>query len=182
MLEIEQTPLKDCFLIKPSVFEDKRGSFYESYNKDIFEKATGLHIDFVQDNQSVSSRGVLRGFHFQTGEFAQAKLVRSVFGEVLDVVVDLRPGSPTYKMNFKVILSAENNLQLFVPAGFAHGFLTLSESSVFSYKCDKYYNREAEGGIIWNDSTLAINWNFPKNEIILSEKDASLPTFKERFL
>ena len=182
MLEIEQTPLKDCFLIKPSVFEDKRGSFYESYNKEIFEKATGLHIDFVQDNQSVSSRGVLRGFHFQTGEFAQAKLVRSVFGEVLDVVVDLRPGSPTYKMNFKVVLSAENNLQLFVPAGFAHGFLTLSESSVFSYKCDKYYNREAEGGIIWNDSTLAINWNFPKNEIILSEKDASLPTFKERFL
>ena len=182
MLEIEQTPLKDCFLIKPSVFEDKRGSFYESYNKDIFEKATGLHIDFVQDNQSVSSRGVLRGFHFQTGEFAQAKLVRSVFGEVLDVVVDLRPGSPTYKMNFKVILSAENNLQLFVPAGFAHGFLTLSESSVFSYKCDKYYNREAEGGIIWNDSTLGINWNFPKDEIILSEKDASLPTFKERFL
>ena len=182
MLEIEQTPLKDCFLIKPSVFEDKRGSFYESYNKEIFEKATGLHIDFVQDNQSVSSRGVLRGFHFQTGEFAQAKLVRSGFGEVLDVVVDLRPGSPTYKMNFKVVLSAENNLQLFVPAGFAHGFLTLSESSVFSYKCDKYYNREAEGGIIWNDSTLAINWNFPKNEIILSEKDASLPTFKERFL
>ena len=182
MLEIEQTPLKDCFLIKPSVFEDKRGSFYESYNKEIFEKATGLHIDFVQDNQSVSSRGVLRGFHFQTGEFAQAKLVRSVFGEVLDVVVDLRPGSPTYKRNFKVVLSAENNLQLFVPAGFAHGFLTLSESSVFSYKCDKYYNREAEGGIIWNDSTLGINWNFPKDEIILSEKDASLPTFKERFL
>ncbi len=181
MLEIEQTPLKDCFLIKPSVFEDQRGSFFESYNKEIFEKATGLHIDFVQDNQSVSSRGVLRGFHFQRGEYAQAKLVRSVLGEVLDVVVDLRPGSPTYKMNFKVVLSAENNLQLFVPAGFAHGFLTLSESSIFSYKCDKYYNREAEGGIIWNDPTLAVNWNFPKAEIILSKKDASLPTFKERF-
>ena len=97
------------------------------------------------------------------------------------MVVDLRPGSPTYKMNFKVVLSAENNLQLFVPAGFAHGFLTLSESSIFSYKCDKYYNREAEGGIIWNDPTLAVNWNFPKAEIILSKKDASLPTFKERF-
>lgn len=181
MLEIEQTPLKDCFLLKPSVFEDKRGSFYESYNKERFEKVTGLHADFVQDNQSTSSRGVLRGFHFQTGEFAQAKLVRSVYGEVLDVVVDLRPGSPTYKLNFKVVLSAENNFQLFVPAGFAHGFLTLSETSVFAYKCDKYYNQEAEGGIIWNDPTLAVNWNFPKEEIILSDKDAALPKFKERF-
>lgn len=181
MLEIQQTPLKDCLLLKPSVFEDKRGSFYESYNKEQFEKATGLQIDFVQDNQSTSSRGVLRGFHFQTAEYAQAKLVRSVFGKVLDVVVDLRPGSPTYKMNYKVVLSAENNYQLFVPAGFAHAFLTLSESSVFAYKCDKYYNREAEGGIIWNDPTLNINWDFPREEIILSEKDAGLPTFKERF-
>ena len=179
MLELEHTPLKDCFLLKPSVFEDNRGSFYESYNKERFEKVTGLQVDFVQDNQSTSSRGVLRGFHFQTGEFAQAKLVRCIYGEVMDVVVDLRPGSPTYKMNYKVILSHENNLQMFVPKGFAHGFLTLSDSSVFSYKCDQYYNSEAESGIIWNDKSLAVNWDFPREEIILSEKDAALPGYKD---
>ena len=179
MLELENTPLKDCFLLKPSVFEDNRGSFYESYNKERFEKVTGLQVDFVQDNQSTSSRGVLRGFHFQIGEYAQAKLVRCVYGEVLDVVVDLRPGSPTYKMNYKVVLSHDNNYQLFVPRGFAHGFLTLSESSVFAYKCDQYYNREAESGIIWNDKSLAVNWDFPKDEIILSEKDAALPGYKD---
>lgn len=179
MLEIEKTPLKDCFLLKPAVFEDNRGTFSESYNKERFEEALGLQIDFVQDNQSTSSRGVLRGFHYQTGEYAQAKLVRCVFGEVLDVVIDLRPGSPTYKMNFKAVLSSENNHQLFVPKGFAHGFLTLSESSVFSYKCDQYYNKEAEAGIIWNDPILKVNWDFPVKDIILSEKDAALPKFKD---
>lgn len=179
MLEIENTPLKDCVLLKPSVFRDNRGTFYESYNKKRFADTTGLDVEFVQDNQSTSRRGVLRGFHFQTGAYAQAKLVRAVFGEVLDVVVDLRPDSPTYKMNYKVVLSHENNFQLFVPKGFAHGFLTLSEASVFAYKCDEYYNREAESGIIWNDPTLAVAWDFPTNEIILSEKDAILPTFKE---
>lgn len=179
MLELENTPLKDCFLLKPAVFTDNRGTFYESYNQARFEKTTGLKINFVQDNQSTSDRGVLRGFHFQKQPHAQAKLVRAVAGEVLDVVVDLRPNSPTYKKSFKVVLSNENKLELFVPAGFAHGFLTLSESSVFAYKCDEYYNRESEAGIIWNDPTLGIEWDFPEDEIILSEKDAALPTFEE---
>lgn len=178
MLEVLNTPLKHCFLLKPSVYKDQRGTFQESYNKKQFEKATGLNIDFVQDNQSTSSKGVLRGLHFQTGPFAQAKLVRVVFGEVLDVVVDLRPQSPSFKKSYKVVLSHENNLQLFVPAGFAHGFLTLSEASVFAYKCDRYYQKEAEGGIIWNDPFLDINWGMPEENLILSEKDALLPTLE----
>ncbi|GHA38987.1 dTDP-4-dehydrorhamnose 3,5-epimerase [Salinimicrobium marinum] len=179
MLELEKTPLKDCFILKPRVFEDERGTFYESFNQQRFEETTGLKINFVQDNQSTSTRGVLRGFHFQTGAYAQAKLVRAVAGEVLDVVVDLRPDSPTFKKSFKVLLSNENKLELFVPAGFAHGFLTTSETSVFAYKCDKYYHKESETGIIWNDPTLKIDWEFPEDEIILSEKDALLPTLKE---
>ncbi len=179
MLELENTPLKDCFLLKPSVFEDRRGTFYESYNQRRFEETTGLEINFVQDNQSTSQKGVLRGFHFQTGAHAQAKLVRAVSGEVLDVVVDLRPDSPTFKESYKVVLSNENKLELFVPAGFAHGFLTISEASVFAYKCDQYYNKESEAGIIWNDPTLNIDWEFPEKDIILSEKDALLPTFEE---
>lgn len=179
MLELEKTPLNDCFLLKPSVFADNRGTFYESYNQQRFEKTTGLKINFVQDNQSTSTRGVLRGFHFQKEPYAQAKLVRAVAGEVLDVVVDLRPDSSTFKKSFKVVLSNDNKFELFVPAGFAHGFLTLSEASVFAYKCDQYYNKESESGIIWNDPTLAVDWDFPEDEIILSEKDALLPTFDE---
>ena len=176
MLELEKTPLKDCFILKPRVFEDERGTFYESFNQQRFEEVTGLKINFVQDNQSTSTRGVLRGFHFQRGAYAQAKLVRTVAGEVLDVVVDLRPDSPTFKKSFKVLLSNENKLELFVPAGFAHGFLTISEASVFAYKCDQYYNKKSEAGIIWNDPTLKIDWEFPEKEIMLSEKDAILPT------
>lgn len=179
MLEIENTPLKDCFILKPSVFKDHRGTFMESFSQRRFEDVTGLHVNFIQDNQSTSTKGVLRGLHFQTGEFAQAKLVRAVYGEILDVVVDLRPGSPTFKKSFKVVLSHENNLQLYVPAGFAHGFLTLSESSVFAYKCDQYYNKEADAGIVWNDPTLNIHWNYPEDQLILSEKDMQLPSFKE---
>lgn len=179
MLELEKTPLQDCFILKPSVFKDKRGTFQESYNQKRFLENTGIDIDFVQDNQSTSRRGVLRGLHFQSGPYAQTKLVRTVLGEVLDVVVDLRPESLTFKKSFKVLLSDENNFQLFVPAGFAHGFLTLSEASVFAYKCDKYYNKEAETGIIWNDPALAIDWQFSEEELILSEKDADLPTFDQ---
>ena len=179
MLELEKTPLKDCFLLKPSVFHDRRGSFYESYNSKRFGETTGLEMDFVQDNQSTSERGVLRGLHFQIGPFAQAKLVRTVYGEVLDVVADLRPGSPTFKKVYKVVLSSDNALQLLVPEGFAHGFLTLSETSVFAYKCNQYYNHVAEAGIIWNDPTLDIDWDFPKEKLILSEKDMQLPTFDE---
>ena len=179
MLEIEKTPLKDCFLLKPDVFRDHRGTFYESYNQERFEETTKLEIDFVQDNQSTSKRGVLRGLHFQKGPFAQAKLVRTVLGKVLDVVVDLRPESPSFMKSYKAVLSNENNHQLFVPAGFAHGFLTLSEISVFAYKCDRYYNKASESGIIWNDPNLAIDWEFPEEELILSEKDAVLPTIDQ---
>jgi dTDP-4-dehydrorhamnose 3,5-epimerase len=179
MLEIESTPLKDCFILKPSVFKDHRGTFLESFSQRRFEEITGLAMEFVQDNQSSSQRGVLRGLHFQTGEFAQSKLVRTVLGKVLDVVVDLRPESPTFKKSFKAILSDENHHQLFVPAGFAHGFLTLSERSVFAYKCDQYYHKDADAGVFFNDPDLNINWEFPENELILSEKDANLPLFKD---
>ncbi|HET8754127.1 MAG TPA: dTDP-4-dehydrorhamnose 3,5-epimerase [Salinimicrobium sp.] len=181
MLELEQLPLLDCFLLKPSVFTDNRGSFYESYNHQRFRETTGLDINFVQDNQSTSKKGVLRGLHFQKGKHAQAKLVRCLLGEILDVVVDLRKDSPTYKQHCKVNLSQHNHFQLFVPAGFAHGFLTLSENSLFAYKCDQYYNKEADSGIIWNDPNLNIDWNFPSEELILSEKDANLPTFESLY-
>lgn len=179
MLELENTPLKDCFILKPSVFTDHRGTFMESFSQRRFEETTGLDITFVQDNQSTSKKGVLRGLHFQKGEFAQAKLVRAVWGEILDVVVDLRPGSPTFKKSFKAVLSHENRKQLFVPAGFAHGFITLSESSVFAYKCDRYYNKEADAGVIWNDPTLDVDWDYPEDQLILSEKDTQLPTFEK---
>lgn len=179
MLELQTTPLKDCFILKPRVFADNRGTFMESFSQKIFEKTTGLAIDFVQDNQSTSGRGVLRGLHFQKGPYAQAKLVRAVVGEILDVVVDLRPDSPTFLRSFKLVLSSENNLQLFVPTGFAHGFLTLSEKSVFAYKCDQYYHKEADSGIIWNDPTLDIDWEMAEEDLTLSEKDMQLPTLKE---
>jgi dTDP-4-dehydrorhamnose 3,5-epimerase len=178
MLEIENTPLKDCFILKPSVFKDHRGTFMESFSQRRFEEVTGLHLNFVQDNQSTSTKGVLRGLHFQKGKFAQAKLVRAVVGEILDVVVDLRPDSPTYLKSFKVVLSNENHYQLFVPAGFAHGFLTLSETSVFAYKCDQYYHKESDAGIKWNDPALNIDWEMPEEELILSEKDKQLPTLE----
>ncbi len=179
MLELEQTPLKDCFLLKPSVFRDHRGTFIESFSQRRFEEVTGLHMDFVQDNQSSSKKGVLRGLHFQKGKFAQSKLVRTVLGKVLDVVVDLRPDSPTFKKSFKAVLSDENHHQLFVPAGFAHGFITLSETSVFAYKCDRYFNKEADAGVFYNDPVFEIDWEFPDDQIILSEKDANLPNFEE---
>lgn len=179
MLEKIETPLEDCFLLKPSVFQDHRGVFLESYSKSRFEEVTGMRTQFVQDNQSVSARGVLRGLHFQKGQYAQAKLVRCVYGEILDVVVDLRPESATYLKHFKVVLNSDNYLQLYVPAGFAHGFLTLSEVSVFAYKCDQYYNKESEGGILYKDPQLGIDWEFPEDQLVLSEKDAILPILKE---
>lgn len=178
MLELEQTPLKDCFLLKPAVFRDHRGTFIESFSQRRFEEVTGLDIQFVQDNQSSSTKGVLRGLHFQKGKLAQTKLVRTVVGKVLDVVVDLRPDSPTFKKSFKAVLSDENHHQLLVPAGFAHGFLTLSEKSVFAYKCDQYFNKEADAGVFYNDPVFNIDWEFPKDELILSEKDANLPPFE----
>lgn len=179
MMEKIDTPLKDCFLLKPEVFEDSRGIFMETYSSRRFREITGLDIDFVQDNQSVSSRGVLRGFHFQRGEHAQAKLVRCPLGEILDVVVDLRPDSPTFKMSYKVRLSDSNHLQLFVPAGFAHGFVTLSTQSIFAYKCDQYYHRESEAGIRYNDPELNIDWELDTSELLLSKKDQDLPFLKD---
>lgn len=179
IVELKQTPLKDCFILKPKVFQDSRGLFFETYNQKAFEKITGLKLDFVQDNQSVSSKGVLRGLHFQNGEMAQAKLVRVVKGKVLDIVVDIRKGSETFGKSFSVILDDAEHLQLFVPRGFAHGFITLSEESIFSYKCDNYYDKASESGIIYNDATLALDWYLPKEDFIISEKDLELPTFEE---
>ena len=180
-MQFHSTPLKDCFYIAPDVFRDHRGIFLESYRKNKFNEATGLEIDFVQDNQSVSTRGVLRGLHFQEGSHAQAKLVRVIYGEVLDVVVDLRPESPSFKHSLSILLNDKNHHQLFIPQGFAHGFLTLSEVSVFSYKCDRYYSPGAESGIIYNDKELAIDWGMPEEELILSEKDRNLQTLQSLF-
>jgi len=178
-LEIKHTPLKDCFILKPRVFKDERGFFYETYNGKAFKAITGLNIDFVQDNQSISAKGVLRGLHFQQGEMAQAKLVRVVKGKVLDIALDLRKDSETFGKSFSIILDDIENLQLFVPRGFAHGFITLSEQSIFAYKCDNFYDKESESGIIYNDATLALDWHLPKEDFIISEKDLELPTFEE---
>ncbi|HLV92427.1 MAG TPA: dTDP-4-dehydrorhamnose 3,5-epimerase [Aequorivita sp.] len=178
-MEIKHTPLKDCFILKPRVFKDERGLFYETFNQKVFEAVTGLKIDFVQDNQSVSSKGVLRGLHFQRSDMAQAKLVRAVKGKVLDIVVDLRKESETFGKSFSIILDDIENLQFFVPRGFAHGFITLSEQSIFAYKCDNFYDKESESGIIYNDATLALDWYLPKEDFIISEKDLELPTFEE---
>ena len=178
-MHVEETYLKNCFLIKPHIFEDERGMFFESFNKRDFLKKTGLQVNFVQDNHSVSKRGVLRGFHFQIGLHSQAKLVRVVRGEVLDVVVDIRKDSETFGKHYKVILSEKNNFQLFIPRGFAHGFLTLSNEAVFCYKCDNYYHKESESGILYNDPFLNIDWEFPHENILLSTKDRNLKTLKE---
>lgn len=178
-MEIKQTNLQDCFYLTPAIFKDERGVFSETYNSATFRKVTGLDIDFVQDNQSQSSFGVLRGLHFQTGSMAQAKLVRAAMGRVLDIVVDLRKESPTFGQHFSIELTGENGKQLFVPRGFAHGFITLSEKSIFSYKCDNYYDKTSEGGIIYNDATLNLDWHLPEEKLIVSEKDLQLPTFRE---
>ena len=169
------TKLEGCFIIEPKIIKDERGYFMESFNENTFQKAINQEVHFVQDNQSFSSKGVLRGLHYQTGEHAQAKLVRVLEGEVLDVAVDIRPGSPTFGHYESVLLSAENQRQFFVPRGFAHGFLVVSETATFFYKCDNFYNKESEGGIIFNDQTIAIDWQFPTSELIISEKDKIQP-------
>lgn len=178
-MEIEQTYLKGCFIVKSKTFKDERGSFMESFNEKSFLKKAGVEVNFVQDNQSVSKKGVLRGFHFQEETFAQAKLVRVIKGEVQDVVVDLRKDSKTFGKHFSIIINEENNYQLFVPKGFAHAFLSLKEDTIFAYKCDQYYNKKSESGIIFNDKNLAIDWKFPEEDIIISEKDLILPRFIE---
>ena len=173
-MKVTETFLKGCFIIEPKVFGDNRGSFFEVFNHKLFTEKIGLEVNFVQDNQSISQRGVLRGLHLQKGEFAQAKLVRVIKGKVLDVVVDVRGNSPTFGQHFSMELSEENNKQLFVPRGFLHGFATLEDNTIFSYKCDNYYNPESEFGVIYNDENLNIDWKLNPDEIILSDKDRGL--------
>jgi len=177
-----ETGLSGCFVIEPKIFEDSRGYFMESFNQKRFSEGIGLNISFIQDNQSFSNQGVLRGLHYQRGEYAQAKLVRVLSGRVLDVAVDLRKDSATFGEHIAVELSAENKKQFFVPRGFAHGFVVLSKTAEFFYKCDNYYNKESEGGIIYNDTTLKIDWKLPKEKIKLFGKDLDLPTFEAAVL
>ncbi len=172
------TKLEGCFIIEPKIIRDERGYFMESFNEKTFQNGVGQSVHFLQDNQSYSSKGVLRGLHYQTGQYAQAKLVRVLQGEVLDVAVDIRTTSPTYGQYESVVLSGENQKQFFVPRGFAHGFLVLSDTATFFYKCDNFYNKESEGGIIYNDKTINIDWNFPSENIIISEKDKVQPTLE----
>ena len=171
-----KTEIPEVVIIEPNVFGDHRGYFLESFNQKEFEKNIG-EISFVQDNESKSSRGVLRGLHFQKPPFAQAKLVRCIEGEVLDVAVDLRKSSETYGQHVSVLLSGENKRQLFVPRGFAHGFVVLSEFATFAYKVDNIYSPNDEDGIIWNDADLNINWQLEKEDILLSDKDKILTSF-----
>lgn len=178
-MEIKNTRIEGCFTIKPKVFEDERGYFFESFNQEKFEEIINKKIHFVQDNQSFSSRGVLRGLHFQQGDYAQAKLVRVLSGKVLDVAVDLRQNSATYGNVISILLSETNNTQVFIPRGCAHGFITLSENAIFSYKCDNYYNKDSESGLLYNDDFFNIDWEIPEDEMIISEKDKLLPTFKK---
>jgi dTDP-4-dehydrorhamnose 3,5-epimerase len=173
-----ETPVRNLLIYEPSVFEDARGYFFEAFNANVFAER---HIDmnFVQDNQSKSSYGVLRGLHFQLEPFAQAKLVRVISGEVLDVAVDIRRGSPTYGRHFSVKLSAENKKQMYIPRGFAHGFVVLSDTAEFFYKCDNFYSKEHDGGILYNDPALEIDWQIDPAKITVSEKDRSLPPFSD---
>ena len=168
------TPIEGLMVFEPAVFSDERGYFFESYNRRTWEQA-GIQCDFVQDNQARSTRGVLRGLHYQSGEMAQAKLVRVVEGEVLDVAVDLRPDSATYGQWYGIRLSAENKKQLFVPRGFAHGYLVLSETAEFAYKCDNFYSKAHEGGLRYDDPKVGIDWGFDLSQVIVSEKDKELP-------
>ena len=178
-MRVEKTILEGCYLIHDTFFGDQRGYFFESFNCKTFFNLTGLDINFVQDNQSGSQKGVLRGLHFQHGEYSQAKLVRVLQGKVLDVAVDLRPGSLTFGKHVSVELSEDSHTQFFVPRGFAHGFVVLSKQAVFFYKCDNYYHKASEGGIIYNDPDLAIDWQLAADELILSEKDTILPALKD---
>jgi len=169
-----ETPIPDLLVFEPKVFEDSRGYFFEAYNEDTFQKE-GINIKFVQDNQSRSSFGVIRGLHYQLNPYAQTKLVRVLEGAILDVAVDIRVGSPTYGQAYTVELSAQNRLQLLVPAGFAHGFSVISETAIVFYKCDRFYNKESEGGILFNDPSLNIDWQIPADKVLVSDKDRVLP-------
>lgn len=181
MIKAVETKLKGCFVLEPTLFEDERGYFFESYNHRDFCEAIGQEVNFVQDNQSYSKKGVLRGLHFQKGEHAQAKLVSVLQGKIQDVVVDLRKNSPTFGQYVSIELSAENKKQVFIPRGFAHGFLTLSESAVVFYKCDNYYKKAVDVGIKYDDLFLKIDWKISSKNVILSGKDIALPNFEALF-
>tara|TARA_B100000767_G_scaffold3667_1_gene3471 strand:+ start:92 stop:634 length:543 start_codon:yes stop_codon:yes gene_type:complete len=174
-MKISKTFIKDLLVVEPQLFKDDRGFFYESYNKNNLDKV--INVFFVQDNESKSNRGVIRGLHFQKPPHAQTKLVRCVSGEILDIAVDLRKNSKTYGKSFSIELSSENNKQLFVPKGFAHGFQVLSETAIVNYKVDEYYNPDSDSGLIWNDKDLSIDWNLDIKPI-LSDKDLKLDLFK----
>lgn len=178
-MKVLTTSIEGILIFEPRVFYDSRGYFFESYSKRDLEDAVGCAVDFVQDNQSCSKKGVIRGLHFQKAPYSQAKLVRCVSGRVLDVAVDLRNGSPTFGKHVAVELSGESHKALFIPRGFAHGFAVLSEEAVFQYKCDNYYNPEAEGGISILDTSLGIDWGINLSDALLSEKDICLPMFNE---
>ena len=177
-MKFKKTEISEVVIIEPNVFGDERGYFLESFNQQVFEENIGK-VNFVQDNESKSSRGVLRGLHFQKPPFSQAKLVRCIEGRVLDVAVDIRKGSPTFGKHVAVKLTGENKLQLFVPRGFAHGFVVLSKTAVFAYKVDNWYSPEHESGIIWNDTNLSIDWKILEEDIQLSLKDIELKPLKE---
>ncbi|RKS99997.1 dTDP-4-dehydrorhamnose 3,5-epimerase [Flavobacterium sp. 123] len=177
-MTIEKTAIEDLVIINPIVFEDSRGYFFEAYNQAKFQE-NGMEYQFIQDNQSFSKRGVIRGLHLQINPFAQAKLVRVLEGEILDVAVDLRKDSPTYGQHFSVLLSAENKKQLMVPHGFAHGFSVLSETASVMYKVDQLYHKDSERGIRFDDPTLAIDWQLNADEVIVSDKDLILPSFND---
>jgi dTDP-4-dehydrorhamnose 3,5-epimerase len=174
-----KTDFEGLWVFEPRVFEDERGYFFESFNLKTLKEETGLEMNFVQDNESKSSGGVLRGMHFQINPMAQAKLVRVVKGSVQDVVVDIRKKSPTYGKHFSIVLSEQNKKQLLIPRGFAHGFLTLEDDVIFCYKCDNYYSKTHDAGILWNDPALNIQWMMPSDNLILSEKDVNLPLLSE---
>jgi dTDP-4-dehydrorhamnose 3,5-epimerase len=178
-MNIIKTELEGVLIIEPSVFGDERGYFYESFNAKRFQEQTGIEVNFIQDNESKSKYGVVRGLHFQSGEYAQAKLVHVAKGRILDIAVDIREKSPTFGQYIAVELSDVNHRQLFIPRGFAHGFSVLSEDAVFQYKCDNYYNPQSERGILWSDPSIGIDWQLPASDIILSEKDKKHPLLKD---
>jgi dTDP-4-dehydrorhamnose 3,5-epimerase len=178
-MEVIKTAIEGVLIIEPKVFGDHRGYFFESFNEREFAEKSGVDVHFVQDNESKSCYGVVRGLHFQKGEHAQAKLVRVISGKVLDVAVDIRPDSPTFGKYVSAELTAENHRQFFIPKGFAHGFVVLSPEAVFQYKCDEFYCPEEEGAIAWDDPDLAIDWKLPAEDVILSDKDRKHPRLKE---
>lgn len=174
-----QTDIADVLIFEPKLFSDERGLFFESFHQTKFNEYVGREIVFVQDNESVSKAKVVRGLHFQAPPFAQGKLVRVIKGSVIDIAVDIRKESPTYGKSVKVHLDAENRRQLWIPEGFAHGFVALEDDTVFQYKCTNYYHQPSETSLLWNDTTLNIDWGIPENSAILSAKDAGAPTFND---